>query len=327
MIIVTVGRLTLAAVAASFVAGCSVPGRDDVASSDDPLITDADSMTRRSDGRFDVHCRNGRIEVATAAEIQSGDICKPLDGPSFTGPDDPLNPGSCSGRAWALADIDGRLPPGSLKGDLAATAAYQVVTRSCSLRLTGTPSCTPWSETPEEARFAKVVLELIASPSTQNATASLRLENTAKYSVNSYSCENETGDLCPINHQTETVEFGIVGGTTVSTSGSSPFEVSAYAGAISPDPIALMRSSSQWGHRESDGTFWWGSLSWYPTTRDWSEQVQSLISRHVPSTDSGTTLDSTAFTPTCARIQFRSAPPAVGATSWTESITAILARY
>jgi len=175
--------------------------------------------------------------------------------------------------------------------------------------------------------LSEVAVELVESPSTQSATASLTFQNTAKYARHSYSCQNESGDLCPTYLTFPEVGFGIAGGVTVSTSGSSPLAVRGYVGGEPRDPVALLLGDSTWGHRESDGVFWWGGIDVYPMTRDEAERVKALISSHVPDTSSRTKLDSTVFTTSCARIQFRSAPPVAGAASWTESITAIVAKY
>jgi hypothetical protein len=58
---------------------------------------DAVSITLRSDGNYDVVCKDGRKEVDTADQVQAGQICLPV--PTT----DPFDPASCPGPALTTA--------------------------------------------------------------------------------------------------------------------------------------------------------------------------------------------------------------------------------
>lgn len=315
----------------SVVAGCSAASAgDDATPSESPLISDASSFTQRSDGRFDVRCRDGRTEIASAAQIQNGEVCNvpPVsDGITFTGPNDPLDPASCAGAPWTLGALESRLPGGALTAKLPATGAIRVVARSCSLRVTGAPSCSVWAETPRKDTLTDLWMELVETPSTQSGTASVSFQNTAAYTEHFSSCVNESGDLCPTSFDVRKVAFGISGVATVSASGSTPLVVRGYAGTEARDPLALLLSSSTWGTRASDRTFGWGGVSFNPLSTNVDGEIKSLISARVPASSSGSSVDASSFTTSCARIQVRSLPPAAGTPSWTESIAALVARY
>jgi hypothetical protein len=67
--------VVLAASGLAFTAGCSAP--DDAASesSSQDLVGDIASMTARGDGSFDVTCKDGVKEIATASSISEGKVC------------------------------------------------------------------------------------------------------------------------------------------------------------------------------------------------------------------------------------------------------------
>src|SRR5688572_31165897 len=57
------------------VGACAVSQTEDVRSDEAGLVSDATSMVRRPDGRWDVRCRNGRHEVVTSEQITANDVC------------------------------------------------------------------------------------------------------------------------------------------------------------------------------------------------------------------------------------------------------------
>jgi hypothetical protein len=65
-------RLTL--VLGLFVlAACS--SSEGTGTSDPELVEDIVSMTKRPDGLFDVRCRDGRLEIASADQIRANQVC------------------------------------------------------------------------------------------------------------------------------------------------------------------------------------------------------------------------------------------------------------
>ncbi len=57
---------------------CSRTVSPDVGTDEAPVIEDAASMVARPDGAYDVTCKDGRTEVATAEQIRSDAVCAPV---------------------------------------------------------------------------------------------------------------------------------------------------------------------------------------------------------------------------------------------------------
>lgn len=138
--LVSIRRLAVTAFSFSLVAGCSAgPAGDDAQASEDQLISDADSITRRSDGQFDVRCRDGRTEIATATQVQSSEICRPQ--PSS----DPFDPASCTGAPMANEDLNKYFEAGTRRG---VAGTYQVATRRRTC--TAVSGCSAWQAGPRQ---------------------------------------------------------------------------------------------------------------------------------------------------------------------------------
>ncbi len=73
--------LTFLAACSSSVAPESESENDHVRQASAPLIEDVTSMVQRSDGKFDVLCKNGTHEVATTADILSNRVCSGTTAP------------------------------------------------------------------------------------------------------------------------------------------------------------------------------------------------------------------------------------------------------
>src|SRR5262249_32278154 len=83
--------------------GCS-DGADSVGEAKSAQVSDAQSITRRPDGLFDVVCRDGRQEVANETEILANTVCAPplpWDSGSQTGDAGPGDSGSSEDASQA----------------------------------------------------------------------------------------------------------------------------------------------------------------------------------------------------------------------------------
>jgi hypothetical protein len=65
--------LNLAVVFAAI--GCSAPPAEETATDEAPLIANAVSIVRRSDGNWDVVCQGGTTQIVTTAQILANDVC------------------------------------------------------------------------------------------------------------------------------------------------------------------------------------------------------------------------------------------------------------
>jgi hypothetical protein len=86
------------------VAACSTEADSDVAKQDQDLVSDIAKMTGRGDGTFDVTCRDGRTEIATAEDVTSGRVCKPAVLPAS-----PFEANACTGEPMTAAAAAARL--------------------------------------------------------------------------------------------------------------------------------------------------------------------------------------------------------------------------
>lgn len=122
---------------------CTSSAHDDGAESTEaPLISDADSLTRRADGRFDVTCKDGHTEIATVEQIQAGQICNVAPAPSSS-----LDGSSIWDDAWAstpaatAAQSLSLFPPGESRVTFGLhQSRFSMRYRVCNQQ-TG---CTPW---------------------------------------------------------------------------------------------------------------------------------------------------------------------------------------
>lgn len=61
---------------------CSVGESERAGQVEQAQVDDVQSMERRSDGRFDVVCRDGRREIVTSEDILANRVCRTTSGPS-----------------------------------------------------------------------------------------------------------------------------------------------------------------------------------------------------------------------------------------------------
>lgn len=120
-----------------FTAGCGTPS-----ASKTEDVGDALSIVRRSDGSFDIKCRDGHTEVKTEAEVRSGDICqRPVPQPL---PEDPWNPAFCQGPPLTKAAALARIPLPNGDSFTAKTLGYLEKARLC----VDADGCTEWNVFP-----------------------------------------------------------------------------------------------------------------------------------------------------------------------------------
>jgi hypothetical protein len=97
-------------------------------------LTEVNTIILRSDGNYDVTCKDGTHEVDSLGQVQSGHVCLPH--PSS----DPFDPASCPGPPMSRAEAISRLRAGATDSGVIGSYLLHSRRRDCST-LSG---CSEW---------------------------------------------------------------------------------------------------------------------------------------------------------------------------------------
>lgn len=157
----------LASLAALACDGSSVDER--LGAAESASIADADAITRRADGRYDVRCRDGRtLTGLEVSDVTAEGLCR-------ASVNDPFNPSSCVGAPMSRSEALARFKPGESSVTMGSYKVFRR-DRTCNT-FTG---CGSWSD-PSEAYEGQAVLHV------DDAQVLLRLSGRG------YSCGSGAG--------------------------------------------------------------------------------------------------------------------------------------